>query len=144
MDYLERKYRIWSKTMEELNGTTPYNSYAGASAAVIITGAIVLDEAWTLAKKRWRLSSSTDGDRTARHVHEDWAKAGAPFGASNSGPRSSSVRCGRGEHGVGSTLALSIFRPSTRHVRATHDRRHFVRCQAGRRTLPVPVTGGDV
>ncbi|CAN0274961.1 unnamed protein product [Ectocarpus sp. 6 AP-2014] len=94
MDYLEREYRIWSKTMEGHSGTTPYNSYAGASAAVLITGAVLLDGALKWAQRRWRLSSSTNGDRAARHVYEDWAKAGAPFGASNSGTRSSSVRCG--------------------------------------------------
>ncbi|CBJ29842.1 hypothetical protein Esi_0163_0015 [Ectocarpus siliculosus] len=71
--------------MEGHSGTTPYNSYAGASAAIVITGAIVLDGALKWAQRRWRLSSSTDGDRAARHVYEDWAKAGPPFGASNSG-----------------------------------------------------------
>ncbi|CAN0016628.1 unnamed protein product, partial [Ectocarpus sp. 12 AP-2014] len=124
MDYLEREYRIWSKTMQEHNNTTVYNSYAGASATVIVTGAIVLDGAWALAKKRWRLSRSTDDDRAARHVYKDWAKASAPFSASNSGPKTrlSSVRYGRGEHGAGSTLALSIFRPSARYVyEATTD-----------------------
>ncbi|CAN0260255.1 unnamed protein product, partial [Ectocarpus sp. 8 AP-2014] len=121
MDYLEREYRIWSKTMEGHNGTTPYNSYAGASAAVLMTGAVLFDGAFKWAQRRWRLSSSTDDDRAARHVYEDWAKAAPPFGASNSGTRISSVRYGRGEHGAGSTLALSTFRPSARYGRATTD-----------------------